>query len=235
MPAYKKFMANQQIEVTLSPYYHPILPLLYNTRIAKEANLKTVLPKIQFRYPEDAKAQIDRGCRVLSKRDLATPPQGMWPSEEAVSEHILPFIIQSGINWIVADEAILFKSLRMKKRDTSLLYQPHLLKRKEGKLNIIFRDRNLSDLIGFVYHRWNAIAAVDDFMKHIENIAISFKNQDILVTVAMDGENAWEYYTNDGHDFLELLYQRLSEAKFVKTTTVAQYLKIHPAKHEINT
>jgi alpha-amylase/alpha-mannosidase (GH57 family) len=157
----------------------------------------------------------------------------MWPSEESVCEHILPYIIQAGINWIVTDEAILFKSLKKKVRDTKLLYQPHLLKRKDGDLNIFFRDRNLSDLIGFVYYNLKAADAADDFMRHMENIAKAFNDEDILVTVAMDGENAWEYYVNDGHDFLEALYERLSNAKFLKTVTPSEYLKIHAPKFQI--
>ncbi len=232
IPAYKKFMASGQIEVTVSPYYHPILPLLYNTKIAKEANLKTILPKINFAYPQDAQSQINAAVKFYQEKFKALPC-GMWPSEESVSEHILPSIIQSGINWIVTDEAILFKSLKLKKRDTQILYQPHLLKRKDGNLNIIFRDRNLADLISFVYYSWKAETAVDDFMKHLENISAAFKKQDILVTMAMDGENAWEYYANDGADFLNLLYQHLSEAKFLKTTIISDYLKTHPARAEI--
>jgi alpha-amylase/alpha-mannosidase (GH57 family) len=232
IPTYKKFMQNNQVELILSPYYHPILPLLYSTRTAKEANIKSTLPAQQFSHPEDAQAQIDSAVKLYKER-FGQAPAGMWPSEMSVSEHILPFIIQAGINWIVADEAILFKSLKKKKRDTALLYQPHLLKREEGSLNIIFRDRNLSDLIGFNYFSWSAKDAVNDFMRHLENIYAAFNNKDILVTVALDGENAWEYFVNDGHDFLELLYQRLSEAKFLKTVTVNEYLKTNPAKSEI--
>ncbi len=131
------------------------------------------------------------------------------------------------------DLLILFKSLNKKKRDTRLIYQPYVLKRKEGSLNIVFRDRNLSDLIGFVYYKWSAKDAVADLLKHLENISLSFKNEDILVTLAMDGENAWEYYTNDGHDFLELLYQNLSEAKFLRTTTISEYLTLRAPQSEI--
>lgn len=232
MPNYKKFAASGQIEVTLSPYYHPILPLLCNINIAKEANHKVVLPQIQFSYPQDAKAQINQGVELYEKY-FGAKPRGMWPSEESVSQQILPSIIEAGINWIVADEAILFKSLKLKKREPALLYQPHLLKREEGDLNIVFRDRNLSDLLGFVYQRWEPKAAVDDFMKHIKNISGIAKDKDILVTLAMDGENAWEYYSNDGHDFLEALYQSISAVDFVKAITVSEYLKDHPAKNEI--
>ncbi len=232
LPAYKKYIKNKQIEVSVSPFYHPILPLLCNTDVARDANPKTILPKINFSYPQDALAQV-REAVSLYKSKFGILPTGMWPSEEAVSEKILPFIIEAGIKWIVADEEILFKSLKAKKRDTSLLYQPYLLKRKEGSLNIIFRDRNLSDLISFVYHAWNTEKAVDDFMKHLKSISEVFKRKNILVTIAMDGENAWEYYSNDGHDFLNLLYQRLSEAEFLKTTTRSAYLKKHRAKYEI--
>ncbi|MBI5145155.1 MAG: hypothetical protein HZA27_03105 [Candidatus Omnitrophica bacterium] len=232
IPAYKKFVENNQIELTLSPYYHPILPLLYNTKIAKEANLKSILPKINFSYPDDVRAQVDSALEFYQQR-FGTRPRGMWPSEQSVSEHILPFIIQAGIDWIVADEAILFKSLKKKKRETKLLYQPYLLKRKDGNLNVVFRDRNLSDLIGFVYHRQSAKEAVSDFMQHLENINQEFKDKDPLVAIAMDGENAWEYYKNDGHDFLELLYQNLSEAKFLKAVTISEYLGSHPPKSQI--
>ncbi|MBN1913411.1 MAG: glycoside hydrolase [Candidatus Omnitrophica bacterium] len=232
IPVYRKFVESGQVEVTISPYYHPILPLLYNSGLGKEAEPKTVLPKLTFSYPQDAKAHINEAISFFQER-FGVKPQGMWPSEESVCEHILPFIIESGINWIVTDEAILFKSLKKKKRDTALLYQPYLLKREEGNLNVVFRDRNLSDLLGFVYHRWNAEAAAADFMGHLKNTAAAFKNKDILVTIAMDGENAWEYYTNDGHDFLNALYKRLSEADFVKAVTISEYLKDHPANRDI--
>jgi alpha-amylase/alpha-mannosidase (GH57 family) len=233
IPVYKKFMQSKQVEFTVTPYYHPILPLLYNTNIAKEANSKTILPKVKFSYPQDAETQINLAVDYF-KAKFGSAPVGMWPSEQAISEHILPYIIKSGIKWIVLDEAILFKSLRRKKRDTNLLYQPHFIKREEGELSIVFRDRNLSDLIGFVYHKWTAENAVSDFIRHLEEIASSFKDRDILVTIAMDGENAWEYYSNDGHDFLQLLYQRLSESKMIQTTTVSEYLNLKPTALKID-
>ncbi len=232
LPGYRKYMASGQAEVILSPFYHPILPLLCNTRTAKEANVKAVLPKINFSYPQDAKSQVDSAVG-LYKEKFGVPPAGMWPSEESVSEHILPFVLQAGIRWIVADEGLLFKSLKKKKRDTGLLYQPHLLKRKDGDLNIVFRDRNLSDMIGFEYYKWKTEDAVNDFMKHLANIEKAFKGKDPLVTIAMDGENAWEYYSNDGHDFLELLYQEMSKADFLKAVTVSEYLAKFPGRRQI--
>jgi len=232
IPGYRKAWERGQVEFSVTPYYHPILPLLASTNAAKEANLRSRLPQEEFRYPRDSEEHIKSAVEFYKER-FGVQAAGMWPSEESVSERVLPFIIDSGINWIVTDEAILFKSFKKKKRDTKLLYQPHLLKRKEGSLNVVFRDRNLSDLIGFVYHNWKAENAVSDFISHLENINKAFKGQDTLVTIAMDGENAWEYFVNDGHDFLNLLYARLSESKVIKTTTVSEYLKINPAKSQI--
>jgi alpha-amylase/alpha-mannosidase (GH57 family) len=233
IPGYAKAAGAGQIEVTISPYYHPILPLLCDNSVAREANHKAALPRTNFKYPGDCKAQIDEAVEFYRQRFGGAAPEGMWPSEEGVSEHILPYIIQSGIKWIVTDEAILFRSLKKKKRDTGLLYQHHLLRRKDGDLNILFRDRALSDLIGFVYNSWKAEDAANDMMKHLQNIADVHKEKDILVVIAMDGENAWEYFPGDGHPFLNALYSRLSDSSNIKTVTVSEYLKEHPAKSRI--
>ncbi|MGE5308801.1 MAG: hypothetical protein ACM3OC_06945 [Deltaproteobacteria bacterium] len=231
-PAYRKAIDQRQVEVTVSPYYHPILPLLYNSRVQMEANPRSVLPPVNFSFPRDALAQIDGGVRLYRDK-FGCAPSGMWPSEMSVSEHILPFIMGAGIRWIVTDEAILFRSMRSKTRNTRMLYQPHLLKREEGSLAVVFRDRNLSDLIGFNYYNWKPEEAAADLVKHLENIAAAFKGNDVLVTIAMDGENAWEYFLNDGHDFLESWYGRLSDSKNIRTVRLCEYLQEHPPKHQI--
>ncbi|MFH1507083.1 MAG: glycoside hydrolase family 57 protein [Candidatus Omnitrophota bacterium] len=223
IPAYRELKDSGQIEITANSYYHPIMPLLYNSNIAKQANHKAVLPKKIFSYPEDLQNQINMAVELYQEK-FGSLPRGMWPSEQALSEHILGAIIQSGIKWIVADEALLFRSLKKKKRDTSYLYQPYRLKRREGELNIVFRDRHLSDLIGFSYNLWKPEDAVSDFLGHLRNIAKHFKNKNLLVVVALDGENAWEHYKNDGWDFLSLFYQQLSKADFLQTVTISEYL-----------
>jgi len=228
IPNYKEFLKNGQIEITVSPYYHPILPLLYNTKIAKEANPKATLPKKNFSFPKDSLWHIEEAVTCYKNYfTLDNNNLGMWPSEEGVSEHIVKFFIGAKINWIVTDEAILFRSIN-KRRSAELLYQPYKLEREEGVLNIVFRDRNLSDLIGFIYHKWDEKHAVDDFIKHLENIIKHCKGKDCLLTIAMDGENAWEYYKNDGWDFLSLLYERISQHPDIKTVTINEYLREHP-------
>ena len=231
LPAYKSFQDSGQIEITTTPYYHPITPLLFNTNIAKEANKAAHLPHHCFAHPEDAQAQIKQAVE-LYQNVFSRHPQGMWPSEEAVSEHIIPYIIDAGIKWIITDEEILFRSLK-KKRSPRSLYRPHLLKREGGELSVLFRDRNLSDLIGFVYHGLTEHAAVADFIGHLHNIAKIFKGGDCLVVIALDGENAWEYYRNDGWDFLTHLYKCLSDDKLIQTVTVNEYLQKFPAKDNI--
>ncbi|MGD9014786.1 MAG: glycoside hydrolase family 57 protein [Candidatus Omnitrophota bacterium] len=232
IPTYQEFAASGQIEVIANPYYHPILPLLYNTKIAKQANPKTELPNTIFNFTQDAETQIRAAIKLYQER-FGSNPRGMWPSEQAVSEHILDLFIQSKINWIISDEAILFKSLGKKKRTTAYLYKPYQLKRKSGEINIVFRDRNLSDLISFVYHRQDTKQAVGDFLNHLKNIDKHFKEKDPLVVIALDGENAWEYYKHDGWDFLKHLYHKLSTSDFLQTTTISEYLLKSPPKDNL--
>ncbi len=231
LPVYKEFQDRGQIEVTTTPYYHPISPLLYDSNIAKEANRFTSLPEIRFSYPDDLVSHIKQAVE-LYKNVFGKPPDGMWPSEESVSEHILPFIMESGIKWIITDEEILTRSIK-KKRTSRILYKPYSLKREQGDLSVLFRDRNLSDLIGFVYHGLTEQAGVADFIGHMHNIAKGFKGEDCLVVIAMDGENAWEYYKNDGWDFLGHLYKCLSDDKLIQTVTVSEYLNKFPARDNI--
>jgi len=231
LPVYKEFQDRGQIEVTTTPYYHPISPLLYDSNIAKEANRFTSLPEVRFAYPDDLTSHIRQAVELYTNV-FARPPEGMWPSEEAISEHILPYIQEAGIKWIITDEEILTRSIK-KKRTSRILYKPYSLKREQGNLAVLFRDRNLSDLIGFVYHGMTEHAAVADFIGHMHTIAKGFKGEDCLVVIAMDGENAWEYYRNDGWDFLSHLYKCLSDDKMIQSVTVSEYLNKFPAQDNI--
>ena len=231
LPIYKEFQEKKQIEIIFSPYYHPILPLLVDNTCAKEANSHVRLPRHRFSYVNDALMQIEQGKAYL-KETLGCDCTGMWPSELSVSEAILPLVIKNKIDWLIADEDILFSSLK-KKRNAKYLYRPYRLERKDGILNIIFRDKHLSDLIGFQYKERKAKDAASDFLTYLENINKLYKKQDTLVVVALDGENAWEYYKNDGWDFLKELYSKLSEADFIKSTLISDYLKEYPPKENI--
>jgi alpha-amylase/alpha-mannosidase (GH57 family) len=236
LPKYKELQDRGQIEITFSPYFHPIMPLLCDTEIAQFALPHIQLPKERFSYPEDAEAQMEEGIR-LYEHTFGRKPKGMWPSEGSVSEQIIPLVAKFGVEWIATDEEILFHSLRMKKeggrevypKDPGhLLYKPYKVAIEEKELFILFRDHMLSDLIGFVYSSWDAEDAVDDFIQRLHTIRKIIPEDNLpnsVVPIILDGENCWEYYKNDGYDFLSILYTRLSEDRLLRTITISNFLE----------
>jgi len=242
IPEYRKMEERGQIEITTSPYYHPILPLLCDTDIARIALPGITLPKKRFRHPEDARAQIEMAV-AYHKKIFGRPPRGMWPSEGSVSEEIVPLIIGAGIEWIATDEEILAKSLdthfhRGLSDDDGVpeaLYKPYYVESHGKRISIIFRDHQLSDLIGFVYSQWDTRKAVEDLIDRLHRIrrGVAKYDGDHLVSIILDGENAWEHYRNDGHDFLSYLYERLENEDAFRTVRVSDYLEDHPATRRI--
>ncbi len=241
IPKYKELEERGQIELTTTPFYHPILPLLCDTNVARESMPYARLPDIAFQHPEDAAAQIRLAAEYHEKK-FGRKPRGMWPSEGSVSEQIIPLIAEAGIKWIATDEAILERSLqKIERRSRALsaqeLYQPYTAQREGAPLAMIFRNHFISDQLGFVYYRWAVQDAVGDFMSHMNNIRISLPEdgRNYLVPVILDGENAWEYYPGGGKDFLEAFYQRLSSDAAVKTVRVADYLEQNPPARVLGT
>lgn len=235
---YKQANINGEVDLIFSPYYHPILPLLYDTRSARDAKPDVALPNLVFHSPGDAKRQLEKGW-AQHVAFFGKPPTGFWPSEESVSTDVLDIAAQTGVSWAVTDERILAKSLGMEyfKRgykdvpeQAQVLYSPYKLPLNDGReITLVFRDQVLSDLIGFEYAKWSADAAVSDFMSRLETIyrKIEPLQGDYLVTVALDGENCWEYYDDDGYDFLSALYNALSNVDWVTTETVGNFISVH--------
>jgi alpha-amylase/alpha-mannosidase (GH57 family) len=230
VPRYKEMAAKGQIEISISPFYHPILPLLCDTNSAKIAMPDTKLPQRRFAHPADAEKQIRMGLDYFEKL-FGSRPAGMWPSEGSVSEEVLKIISKEGIQWIGTDEEILSNSLRKGFRDApgnviepEILYKPHTFE----NVSIVFRDHQLSDLIGFVYSGWDSKKAAEDLISRFlyAHSSVS-KDRPHLLTIILDGENAWEHYRNDGHDFLKYLYEGLSQEERLKTVTVSEYLNEH--------
>jgi alpha-amylase/alpha-mannosidase (GH57 family) len=232
IPKYKELAQRGQIEVTTSPFYHPILPLLCDTNSAKEALPYAQLPSIRFQHPEDAKRQIGAAV-AYHESHFGEKPQGMWPSEGSVSEQILPLVAEAGVKWIATDEGILAASLNHPRLLASHeMYKPYLV---NNQIAILFRNHFLSDQIGFVYQRWRAKDGVEDFMKHLHNIRASLPsdNRRYLVTVILDGENAWEYYRDGGEEFLREFYRRLSSDPDIKTVRPRDFLAENPPADHI--
>jgi alpha-amylase/alpha-mannosidase (GH57 family) len=227
IPRYREMVTDNRIELSVSPFYHPILPLLCDTNVARIAMPEIRLPRKRFSHPEDAQRQIKMGIEYF-EMIFGYRPLGMWPSEGSVSEEVLRLIASEGIRWIGTDEDILAASLGRSMRDSyrnvldpASLYSPHLYE----DVSVVFRDHSLSDLIGFEYARWDPRGAAEDLIAKLVHIARSApKDRPYLVSIILDGENAWEYYRNDGHDFLRYLYERLSGEERLETTTVSEFL-----------
>jgi alpha-amylase/alpha-mannosidase (GH57 family) len=230
IPEYKKMSQSGHIELSVTPFYHPILPLLWNTDSAKIAMPGVRLPKKRYEYPEDAVKQIRMALDYFEKV-FGYRPSGMWPSEGSVSEDVVKAMHSEGIRWIATDEEVLARSLQRALRspegyltDAKGLYRPYQF----NNVSIIFRDHKLSDLIGFVYSGWKPEKAVEDFMGKLIQIRNTLpKDRPYLVPIILDGENAWEYYKNDGHDFLRGLYHALSNDSRLKTVTVSEFINAY--------
>lgn len=235
---YKELQDRGQIEVSTTPFYHPILPLLCDTNNALGSTPQITLPCKRFKHPEDAQAQIQKAVAYYTEC-FGRPPKGMWPSEGSVAEDVLPIFEQAGIKWIATDEEILFRTLPEYHKTRQILYQPYAVNANGARMNMIFRDHGLSDALGFVYQKWDAKTAVADFIKHLHKIRehLDFVNQlgpNSLVSIILDGENCWEYYPNDGWDFLRQLYKALSEDECIETVTISDFLEKNPPKNTLN-
>ncbi len=238
IPEYRRMMERGQVELTTSPFYHPILPLLYDTNSARMALPEIKLPQNRFSHPEDAVRQIAMAVEY-HERAFGKRPEGMWPSEGSVSYEVIDAFIENGIKWIATDEGILERSIGIPLRDVrgrlndpKNLYQPYSIK---DRLSIIFRDHELSDLIGFIYSKWDSREAANDLIKRLKTIrAVLPKDRNFIVPIILDGENAWEHYKNDGRDFLLYLYDGLSKEGGIKAATVSEYLKENQPKKTLS-
>ena len=99
-----------------------------------------------------------------------------------------------------------------------------------GNIACIFRDDELSDLPGFTYANWRAEDAVSNLVHRLEQILEHSEVQHPTVSIIMDGENAWEYYPENGREFLSNLYRRLAEHPALKLSTFSSLLDQVPLK-----
>lgn len=216
LPYFQKLRSNRLLELTVTPYYHPLLPLL--------ADLDQARPEApdlpSFAHPEDATWHLDR-ARDYFSRLFGLAPAGLWPSEGALSQTACGLISRSGYEFTMTDEHLLWKSLDHRP-DPALLYQPYDC----HGLKIFFRDRELSDLIGFEYHRWPAERAVDDFLRKLEKRAAA-TSEEAVCSIILDGENPWGAYKNNGIDFLRLLFEKIRTSGLFRPVLPGDYLKTH--------
>jgi alpha-amylase/alpha-mannosidase (GH57 family) len=246
IPTYKRLQKAGVIEISVSPFFHPILPLLYDTDFCRRAEPGCSLPRIRFHHPEDVQSQIRTACDFYRER-FDADPKGMWPSEGSVCPEIIPFFQENGLNWIATDEEILAMSRGGKlfsrdsmgfldSQEAKILYQPYQVVFNDSKQTVFFRDHFLSDLIGFHYAGWDPEQAAEDFvdrLKHIQTTLLP-DNESFLVPVILDGENCWEFYKDDGLPFLRQLYSRIVAEPDLEPTTPSEYLKAFPTVNTLS-
>ena len=243
IPLYKKLSEEGRIELSSSPYYHPILPLLIDTDVAGEAFPQGELPQGPFQSPEDAGEQISRAIDY-HKEIFGIEPKGMWPSEGSVSHDLVPHFIEAGIAWVATDEVILFRSLEEKwverppreKTPPTAIYRPCVVEHEGQELVIFFRDNYLSDQIGFTYFNMDLDVALEHFKSYLKTAredALGAGIESPVLTIVVDGENPWENYDNDGLDFLHGIYRILEEDPLFSAITPSDYID-HVRDHEID-
>lgn len=232
IPEYRAAVERGQIEVSTSPFYHPILPLLCDTDVYLRTHPRSRMPRHRFRHPDDAAEQLVRASTYISSL-FGQRPVGLWPSEGSVSEAIVPLAHAAGFTWLATDEIILERTLRHpfvrdsrgQLEEPELLYRPYTLRADGSAIHGVFRDHTLSDLIGFTYSSWDGVEAARDFTGRLREAGRRFAARtgggEATIPVILDGENAWEHFPDGGRPFLRALYRALSDDPELHTVTCA--------------
>ena len=243
IPTLKKLIKNDKIEITTSPYYHPILPILLDYKEIRNDKTGTdELSELNTEY--DAKLQtkmaLDRIEELLGKR-----PKGIWASEQCVSPKTLEMLSQEGVEWSISDEGNLSNSINFEfvHDFKGYLEEPyHLLKTysyktKKSDIKMIFRESTIYNLVSFEYAHHNPVATANDLydrIKIIQGKILSSPDKNHLLTIAMDGENCWENYIDDGNSFLETLYKLICEDESLETVLISDYIENEKEHKQLN-
>jgi alpha-amylase/alpha-mannosidase (GH57 family) len=236
VPLHRKLAERGQVELTTTPYYHPILPLLLDKKLAREAMPEVALPAYREGYAEDAEVHVRRAVESHAAR-FGAPPRGMWPSEGSVCQALIPLLARHGIEWIATDEEILGCSTggvvgrdgRGHVRRPDLLYRGWNVREGDASLGVVFRDHSMSDQVGFHYQRSPGPVAANDFLGKLHAIGDACHgNHSTVVPVVLDGENCWEYFPDGGVSFLRSLYQGAVRDPRIRPVKVGDHLREHP-------
>ncbi|BAU48669.1 glycoside hydrolase [Sulfurifustis variabilis] len=229
---YRRLAERGQVELSTTPYAHPILPLLVDLKSAHDAQPDAPLPLLE-RYPdgvERARWHVRRGIDTFAQH-FGFAPTGCWPAEGGVSDAALDLLAESGFRWAATGEGVLRHTLARAGENIhgakdGWLYRRHATAKG---VSAFFRDDGLSDLIGFTYATWHADDAVANLVHHLESIAEHAKDHpERVVSIILDGENAWEHYPENGYYFLNGLYARLAEHPRIRLTTFQDCLGLEP-------
>ncbi len=232
--SYRQALTEGQIEITTTPYYHPILPLLFNFENVRAVEKDLPLPSIRCSLEDDAALQVEKSMARF-KAAFGASCRGMWPAEGAVSSESLALMERHGIEYAGSDEEVLANSLGLRFPDfggnRELVYRPWKVRTAGGEISVLFRDRTLSDLIGFTFQRMGAASAVNTFLERIHEIRKGLKTENAVIPVILDGENAWEHYPDNAREFLDRLYDALGSDESIQMVTPSEALD--PARAEV--
>ena len=231
IPRYRKLLQEGRIELSTTPHYHPIAPLLIDLKSTRDAMPDAPMPEASI-YPggvERMNFHIESALRSHAQR-FGQVPQGMWPAEGAVSQASLAQLAQHGVQWAATGTSVLANTLLQAGGDlpdkSQYLYRPYRLQADGRQIHCFFRDDHLADLIGFEYAQWYARDAIANFIHELEAILDKAPAEESpLVSVILDGENAWEYYPYNGYYFLSELYEALVQHPRIRMTTFGEYLQ----------
>ncbi len=229
IPLYREMAQNKEIEISFTPFYHPIFPLIYDSNSAERCMPGVPLPA-QFSFPEDAIWHLKEGKRYASEvwqTDIA----GMWPAEGSVSPELVTTAAQHKVSWIATDEDILYRSIGSKEKKH--ICRPWKL--GESSTYLFFRDKYLSDMLGFSFSGMDAEDAVNMFMNYARNLLSGTGYESPLLPVILDGENAWESYPENGKFFLKTLFKSLAAAEDLQCTTFSEAISRDPSSNELVT
>ena len=247
VPYHKELQDTGQIEVITTPYAHPILPLIYDVQLALVGNPSAEMPEADFSYPQDAEKHLEISVEMYEE-NFGREVRGLWPGEGSVAQAIVPLVADAGYAFMQTGEPVLAKSLGIDSftRDSQGfvqqpddLYRPYYVTAEDGKkIAVFFRDGNLSDRIGFDYSGMDGEAAAQDLISHLEGIQADLQANGVegphVVSIILDGENAWEHYKNDGNDFFHALYSKFAVSEVLETVTPSEYLEMFPEQRALD-
>ena len=240
IPRYKALQDSEQIEISTTPHYHPILPLLLDFKCTKDATPNAPLPD-NLSYPGGRVRAIShiKSAQHTHKQRFGVAPKGMWPAEGGVSNAALSLLAQYGVTWAATGQGVLANSLNKSglpaqdKHD--YLYKPYKITDGHHDILCFFRDDNLSDKIGFEYAKMHSADAVSDFVRTLEHIQQSnVSKSHRVVNVILDGENAWEYYPYNGYYFLSELYAALANHPNIEMSTFSEIVALTNSSNKKN-
>ncbi|MBI2314270.1 MAG: glycoside hydrolase [Betaproteobacteria bacterium] len=240
IPRYRRLAESGQVELSFSPHHHPLAPLLLDFRSARESQPEAVLPEEPF-YP-GGRTRVTyhlAAARRSHETRFGSDAAGVWPAEGAVSGPLLDVLAEQGYRWAASGEAVLANSLRQASAAAAgergqYLYRPYRHETPHGPIALFFRDDKLSDMVGFEYAKWFGKDAALHFVHSLEEIARRPVDGGApLVSVILDGENAWEYYPYNGYYFLSDLYSALGGHPGIRTTTYLDWLAAHAAPAQL--